>query len=165
MSLQSTTKRATSKRGAATPAATKRATAKQTRAKRATRAAQSHAASNTPRILLLFSVVFLALTVGATLWHMLPLTIALGYLCLSLLTFIAYAIDKSAAKRGKWRTQESTLHILALMGGWPGAVIAQQLLRHKSVKTSFRTVFYFTLIANLLLLAYGLHSGATALLI
>ncbi|MGL5391696.1 MAG: DUF1294 domain-containing protein [Shewanella sp.] len=109
--------------------------------------------------------MFLGLTLGGAAWHLLPVTIASGYLCLSLLTFIAYAIDKSAAKRGRWRTKESTLHLLALMGGWPGAVIAQQLLRHKSAKTSFRVVFYFTLLANLLLLAYGLHSGVTARLI
>jgi len=64
-----------------------------------------------------------------------PLLLVLsGYLILSLVTFIVYAIDKSAARKGSWRIKESTLHILAFTGGWPGALLAQKTLRHKSVK-------------------------------
>ena len=70
------------------------------------------------------------------------------YLVASLLTFIAYAIDKSAARKGGWRTQESTLHFLSLVGGWPGALVAQQVLRHKSSKQAFRSVFWVTVILN-----------------
>jgi len=70
------------------------------------------------------------------------------YMVLSLITFIIYAVDKSAAKNGAWRTQESTLHLLSLAGGWPGALIAQQKLRHKSKKQSFRTVFWVTVLLN-----------------
>jgi len=51
------------------------------------------------------------------------------------------AFSKSAARKGAWRTQESTLHLLSLVGGWPGALVAQQKLRHKSKKQSFRFVF------------------------
>ena len=76
-----------------------------------------------------------------------PLILAL-YLVASLLTFIMYAADKSAAKKGNWRTQESTLHLLSLAGGWPGALIAQQKLRHKSKKQSFRSVFWVTVLLN-----------------
>jgi len=71
------------------------------------------------------------------------------YFGLSLLTFIVYAMDKSAAKSGSWRTPESTLHLLAIAGGWPGAIIAQQTLRHKSKKQSFRLVFWLTTILNI----------------
>jgi len=71
------------------------------------------------------------------------------YMVASLLTFLIYAIDKSAAKKGGWRTKESTLHLLALIGGWPGAAIAQQKLRHKSKKESFRIVFWFTVAINI----------------
>ncbi|MDP3638593.1 MAG: DUF1294 domain-containing protein, partial [Azonexus sp.] len=60
----------------------------------------------------------------------------------------AYALDKSAAQGGRWRTQESTLHLLALIGGWPGALIAQNRLRHKSRKTSFQLVFWMTVLLN-----------------
>jgi uncharacterized membrane protein YsdA (DUF1294 family)/cold shock CspA family protein len=76
-----------------------------------------------------------------------PLILAL-YLVVSLLTFIIYALDKSAAKKGAWRTEESTLHLLSLAGGWPGALIAQDKLRHKSKKQSFRSVFWVTVFLN-----------------
>jgi len=78
----------------------------------------------------------------------LPKNLLLAYLGLSLFTFVIYASDKSKAKRGAWRTPESTLHLLALAGGWPGAAIAQQLLRHKSQKREFRRLFWFTVIIN-----------------
>jgi len=76
-----------------------------------------------------------------------PLILAL-YMVVSLLTFIIYSVDKSAAKKGAWRTQESTLHLLSIAGGWPGALVAQQKLRHKSKKQSFRLVFWVTVLLN-----------------
>lgn len=76
-----------------------------------------------------------------------PLILAL-YFVASLLTFIMYAIDKSAAKKNAWRTPESTLHFFALIGGWPGALVAQQKLRHKSKKLSFLLVFWVTVFFN-----------------
>ena len=93
--------------------------------------------------------VFFLVVVGVSVLtaQMPPLILAL-YLVASLLTFIMYAADKSAAKKGNWRTQESTLHLLSLAGGWPGALIAQQKLRHKSKKQSFRSVFWITVLLN-----------------
>ncbi len=70
------------------------------------------------------------------------------YAVLGFITFMAYAGDKSAAEAGQWRTKENTLHLLSLLGGWPGALIAQQTLRHKSRKTSFRIVFWVTVLLN-----------------
>ena len=93
------------------------------------------------------------LTAAYFLGH-LPQKILLIYLGVSLITYLAYAFDKSKAQRGKWRTQESTLHLLALIGGWPGAALAQQILRHKSTKTAFRSVFWFTVVANTAALAW-----------
>ncbi|MEM9291040.1 MAG: cold shock and DUF1294 domain-containing protein [Acidobacteriota bacterium] len=69
---------------------------------------------------------------------------------LSLVTFVAYAIDKSAAQEGGWRTPEQTLHLLALAGGWPGALLAQTLLRHKTRKQPFRIVFWLTVVIHCL---------------
>ena len=66
----------------------------------------------------------------------------------SILAFLVYAKDKWAAQGGRWRTQESTLHLLSLAGGWPGALAAQTLLRHKSRKQSFRIVFWWTVVLN-----------------
>lgn len=80
----------------------------------------------------------------------LPLLIVMIYGVVSLLTFIVYALDKSAARSGQWRTSESTLHYLAILGGWPGAYLAQKYLRHKSNKKSFLTIFWVTVVFNCL---------------
>ena len=66
----------------------------------------------------------------------------------SLIAFITYALDKAAARAGRWRTQESTLHLLALIGGWPGALLAQRQFRHKTAKTSFLVIFWATVLLN-----------------
>lgn len=81
-----------------------------------------------------------------------PLWIAGWYLLASVVTLVAYAGDKSAASHDRWRTPESTLHLLAIAGGWPGALIAQQLLRHKSTKQQFRQVFWMTVVLNVVTL-------------
>ncbi len=77
-----------------------------------------------------------------------PGVVAGFYALASAITFVIYAHDKSAARSGEWRTPENTLHLLALIGGWPGAVLAQRWLRHKSQKASFRTLFRVTVLAN-----------------
>lgn len=76
--------------------------------------------------------------------------IAFLYIAASAAAFIAYGVDKSAAQSGRWRTPERTLHVLSLIGGWPGALIAQRVFRHKSRKQSFRTAFYVTIAVNCL---------------
>ncbi len=91
---------------------------------------------------------FLLLYLGLTIAWKLPLAVALGYLVASVVTFFAYAFDKRAAERGNWRTSEGTLHLMALLCGWPGALLAQQLLRHKSAKSEFRAVFWATAVLN-----------------
>ncbi|RYX80001.1 DUF1294 domain-containing protein [bacterium] len=93
----------------------------------------------------LFAVVLL---LGYVLGHP-PRWLLWAYFAASATTFLAYAFDKSAAKRGAWRTSEQTLHLLALIGGWPGALIAQQTLRHKSSKSEFRSVFWGTVALNI----------------
>lgn len=76
------------------------------------------------------------------------LPVLLIYLGLSLVAFILYAVDKSAAKAGRRRTPENTLHFFSLAGGWPGALVAQQLLRHKTSKQSFIYAYWFTVLVN-----------------
>ena len=92
-------------------------------------------------------VVVLAVVWGVPSW------LGWVYAVMSLLTFAVYAKDKAAARDRAWRVAESTLHALALAGGWPGALIAQQVLRHKTIKASFRATFWCTVVANLVLLA------------
>lgn len=96
----------------------------------------------------LFAVCFLAFVVGAVIAGRLPVVVLELYFIASLVAFFAYAFDKSAALRNQWRTQESTLHLFALLGGWPGALAAQRLLRHKSAKTSFQATFWITVLLN-----------------
>lgn len=97
---------------------------------------------------LLVAAIFLLIATAAVASARLPALMLGLYLLASLITFVVYAVDKSAAKRGAWRTQERTLHLLALLGGWPGALIAQQTLRHKSNKASFRALFWVTVGLN-----------------
>jgi uncharacterized membrane protein YsdA (DUF1294 family)/cold shock CspA family protein len=80
-------------------------------------------------------------------WGFQPM-IALAYGVVSLLALLVYALDKSAAVGGNWRTPESTLHLLSVAGGWPGALLAQQLLRHKTAKPEFVLVFWATVALN-----------------
>lgn len=76
------------------------------------------------------------------------LLVAAAYGCMSLLSYAVYAIDKRAARRGARRVPERTLHLLALLGGWPGALLAQHRLRHKTVKPAFRALFWLTVLGN-----------------
>jgi uncharacterized membrane protein YsdA (DUF1294 family) len=76
------------------------------------------------------------------------------YLAASAASIVVYAVDKSAAQHGRWRARESTLHLLALIGGWPGALVAQRLFRHKSRKPSFQAVFLLTVVVNCALLLW-----------
>ena len=87
-----------------------------------------------------------------------PIYIALIYFTLSLVTLIVYWVDKSKAKRNVWRTPESTLHFLALFGGWPGAAIGQHIFRHKTQKKGFRLVFWLTIVINCGVIAWLLWS-------
>ena len=72
---------------------------------------------------------------------MIPI-IAAVYGLMSLITFAVYCLDKRAARRGERRTPEATLHLLELLGGWPGALVAQQLIRHKNAKAGYQVVFW-----------------------
>lgn len=68
-------------------------------------------------------------------------------LILSGLTYWAYAHDKRQAQEGEWRTPEAKLHALELLGGWPGALMAQRRLRHKCSKGSYQFVFWLIILA------------------
>lgn len=74
--------------------------------------------------------------------------ILLLYLSASLAAFFAYSRDKSAAQRHCRRTPERTLHLLGLLGGWPGALVARHVFRHKTRKQPFVAVFWATVTLN-----------------
>lgn len=110
------------------------------------------------------ALAFLALVGAAVVDQRLPQSMLLFYLGISLVSFVTYAMDKSAARKGAWRTDESTLHLLAVAGGWPGALVAQQTLRHKSRKRSFRLVFWMTVLLNCAAFGWLLTPGGAVML-
>lgn len=79
------------------------------------------------------------------------IVVAVAYALMSAVTFLAFWRDKRAAAQNRWRTPEATLHLLELLGGWPGALLALRILRHKSSKRSYRLTLW---------LIIGLHAGA-----
>jgi uncharacterized membrane protein YsdA (DUF1294 family) len=78
--------------------------------------------------------------------------ILLLFVGLNLITFTVYYIDKNAAINNRQRIPESTLLTLGLIGGWPAALLAQQIFRHKTRKTKFQLLFWMTVLANALLI-------------
>ncbi len=107
------------------------------------------------------AVLLLAVALtAAVLAGSVPLAVPLAYLGLSLVTLWAYAADKAAAQQGRWRTSEATLHLLALVGGWPGALVGRQAYHHKTRKQPFTTVVWVTVALNVAALsAYVLRVG------
>ena len=105
-----------------------------------------------------FAILFFVFLFLMILNKLAPLNLFLVYLCVSAITFVIYAIDKLAAKNNSQRTSENTLHILGLVGGWPGAIFAQKILRHKSKKEAFQTTFWVTVILNFLAVVWLLFS-------
>ena len=101
-------------------------------------------------------VAFVALLLALTLFSGLPLWVSIAYFVLSVGGFVAYAVDKSAAVTGNWRVSEARLLILGLLGGWPGAVVAQRVLRHKTRKVAFISIFWVTAAVNVIaLIVFG----------
>ena len=107
--------------------------------------------------LLVFALIYAAASVA---WELSPM-VALVYLVISLSCFVAYAIDKSASRKGAWRTPERTLLLLGLACGWPGALLAQQCLRHKTSKRSFQQMFWVTVVVNIVGFLYLSSTLAT----
>lgn len=91
-----------------------------------------------------------------------PWQLAAAYAVVSIVTYAYYAQDKTNAKAGERRIPEMSLQMLSLLGGWPGALIAQQRYRHKTVKASFQSTFWGTVVLNLLGVGWVLHSGTLA---
>jgi len=119
--------------------------------------------SRLPRIAI--GVAALAAIAAAALLGAIPVPIAMLWFAASGLAWLMYWADKMAARRDARRTPENSLHLVALCGGWPGALIAQQQFRHKTVKQPFQTVFWITVILNLAAAWWLVSTGIAAELV
>ncbi|MBA8888276.1 uncharacterized membrane protein YsdA (DUF1294 family) [Dokdonella fugitiva] len=107
----------------------------------------------------LVGLVALAVLAGGAWTGRLPVVLALTYGAASALAFAMYGIDKWAARTDRWRTAEQTLHLVGLLGGWPGALLAQDVFRHKSRKAEFQVVFWVFVVVNLVIVAWAVATG------
>jgi uncharacterized membrane protein YsdA (DUF1294 family) len=98
--------------------------------------------------LIVAALYFVALGVAGAFFPMAWLILGIDVV-LSIVAILAYRADKLAAQRGRRRTEENALHLLGVMGGWPGALIAQQLFRHKTRKLSFQVVYWISVVVNI----------------
>ncbi|EAU3963354.1 DUF1294 domain-containing protein [Salmonella enterica] len=76
--------------------------------------------------------------------------VAMWFLLANVLTLAIYGIDKTAARKTWRRVPESTLLVFGVVGGWPGAIVGQQLFRHKTQKQPFKTYFIVSVIVSIL---------------
>lgn len=137
------------------------------RAARVARVGQRVSAPRRPgtgKLPVVLTLGFVAALIVGALAGKIPIVVPGHYVVASVVAFGAYGLDKSAARNGHWRTRESTLHLLALVGGWPGALAAQRLLRHKSSKQAFQRVFLVTVCANCAALGWLTTDRGAALL-
>jgi uncharacterized membrane protein YsdA (DUF1294 family) len=98
--------------------------------------------------------IFLCMLVVGSLFSIVPKIIVLAYVAMSIFAVSFYAMDKNAAINDSWRVKENTLYFIALLGGWPGALFAQDALRHKTRKAAFQFSFWLTVALNCCALAW-----------
>lgn len=97
---------------------------------------------------------FLLVVVAGVLLGLVPHLAAGIYVLASLASYGLYAKDKASARRNGRRTAENTLHVIDVVGGWPGALVAQHQFRHKTMKGAFQVVFWLTVLVNLAVVAW-----------
>ncbi len=95
-----------------------------------------------------FMLLMATFVVERTARGFLPVEYLFVFLMANLIAFLYYYMDKTAALKGAWRKSEDSLHLLSLVGGWPGAYIAQKLFRHKTKKASFQWIYKLTVLIH-----------------
>jgi uncharacterized membrane protein YsdA (DUF1294 family)/cold shock CspA family protein len=113
-----------------------------------------------------WGAILLLLAFGSWLYleQIIAVAVFVFYGLLSAISFSCYYIDKRAARKDLWRLKESTLQLSALLGGWPGALIAQGVLRHKIRKPLFLFGFYFIVSIHLGLLFFYLSEQGNVMI-
>lgn len=87
---------------------------------------------------------------------------AVWTLVCSIIAFVMFWRDKQLAKSDLQRIPERTLHTVAILGGWPGSVLGQQLIRHKSQKLSFRFALWAIVILHGAILTFLTYKSLTS---
>lgn len=80
--------------------------------------------------------------------------IGLYYLCMNIIAFILYGLDKKYAREGRWRIPEKTLLSIAMIGGAAGAWIGMQTFRHKTKHLSFRVFVPVFIVVHVGIIAF-----------
>ncbi|MBE8604261.1 DUF1294 domain-containing protein [Vibrio cyclitrophicus] len=109
------------------------------------------------------AITYMVLVVVSVLFVESSKALLAWYLVIGVVTFFVYAKDKRAAINGNWRVPEKTLHILSVAGGWLGALIAQDKLRHKTQKQPFRAIYWLTVSMNVAAFVWTLTPSGQAL--
>ncbi|MDH5919674.1 DUF1294 domain-containing protein [Vibrio splendidus] len=108
-------------------------------------------------------ITYLVLVAVSVLFTESSKALLVWYLVIGVVTFFVYAKDKRAAINGNWRVPEKTLHILSVAGGWLGALIAQEKLRHKTQKQPFRAIYWLTVVINVAAFLWTLTPSGQAI--
>lgn len=67
----------------------------------------------------------------------------------SVVSFAQYGLDKRKARHAQRRIPEKTLLLTCLLGGWPGAMLGGKVFRHKTIKKSYRRMFFLAIAGNI----------------
>ena len=109
------------------------------------------------------TITYLMLVALSALFSESSIALLAWYLVIGVVTFFVYAKDKRAAINGNWRVPEKTLHIFSIAGGWLGALIAQDKLRHKTQKQPFRAIYWLTVVINVAAFVWTLTPSGQAM--
>ncbi|MEZ8880557.1 MULTISPECIES: DUF1294 domain-containing protein [Vibrio] len=109
------------------------------------------------------AITYLVLVAVSVLFSESSKALLVWYLVIGIVTFFVYAKDKRAAINGNWRVPEKTLHIFSIAGGWLGALIAQDKLRHKTQKQPFRAIYWLTVVINVAAFLWTLTPSGQAI--
>lgn len=103
-------------------------------------------------------LVFLVLSLMGMMAPGLAIELYWAVVCLlSIATYAAFGWDKWKAKRESGRIPEKTLHVMAVVGGWPGAVWGQRMFRHKTVKQPFRWILNLMIGIHIAVAGFALY--------
>ncbi|PMO74191.1 DUF1294 domain-containing protein [Vibrio splendidus] len=109
------------------------------------------------------AITYLVLVAVSVLFAESSEALLVWYLVIGAVTFVVYAKDKRAAINGNWRVPEKALHIFSVAGGWLGALIAQDKLRHKTQKQPFRSIYWLTVAINVAAFVWTLTPSGQAI--